>query len=127
MHGPYHATLITVPVDSRLGFEHSIDDLDMTYWIKPAYQDHNVIDLTATRLYLERYPKSGRPLPFPCTIYFEDQSNPSGRNRMLRYLDPSFSWRGNIVIVKHLDMETHSDMRLEDYENMNELMIQYVM
>lgn len=126
MHGPYCATLITIPVDSHGAYEHSIDDIDITYWIKPSYYDHNVVDLTTTRLYIEKYPISRRPLPFPCTIYFEDQSNPSGRNRMVRFLDSSAIWRGNLVVVKHIDEETHASMNPEDSEFVTELMTQYV-
>lgn len=114
MHGPQTPTLISVPVDARDGRLPNIDDLVTDYWIRPSIAQRSVIDLTLTRKYFDRYPISGTMLPFPCTLFFEDQGNRQGINRTLRQLGLAHNWKGNFIVVKNIHEEEFSDMSLVD-------------
>lgn len=119
--------LITVPVNNLPeGRFHTIDDLDMGYWIPPTLADGNVFDLTTTRHYLDRYPGSKVLLHSPLTIYFEDQGNQQGVNRTLRHLGIPGHWKGNLVVVKHIHEELHTDMDEYDKPTVIEVMRRFV-
>lgn len=126
MHGPQVPMLITVPIDTRDGRPPDIDDLSTDYWIRPTESDHTVYDLAATRKYFDRYPETNLPLPFPCTIYFECQSNRQGINRTLRQMGLSKDWKGNYIVVKNVHEEECSSMSSQDEDAVVELVRQYV-
>lgn len=124
MHGPQCPVLIAVPVDARDGRPPNIDDLGTDYWIRPSIYQRSLVDLTSTRMFFSRYPVSGNLLPFPCTVYFEDQSNRQGINRTLVQMRITCGWKGNIIIVKHVHEEEHADMLPNDEEVVVELLKQ---
>lgn len=114
MHGPQDPILIDVPVDAHNGMTPTIDDLDIEYWIRPSLAERRVIDLKAVRRHFVRYPETREPLPFGCTVHFEDQSNKQGINRTLVRMGLSANWKGNVVVMKNPTSESYSDMGPED-------------
>lgn len=118
--------LVPVPMDVRDGWSASIDDLDVDYWIPPPRSQRNIIDLTSTRRYFARYPVTGAPLPFPCTVYFEDQGNRQGINRTLRQMGLDNNWKGNVVIVRNVHEEEYTTMDSDDEHVVVELLRQSV-
>lgn len=124
MHGPQAPMLIPVPVDARDGWPATIDDLDINFWIPPPVSQRKVIDLTSTRRYFSSYPATGVPLPFPCTVYFEDQGNRQGLNRTLRQMGLADNWRGNVIVVKNTHEEENDTMNPDDENVVVELLRQ---
>lgn len=116
--------IITVPMDVRDGYPPTIDDLDIEYWIRPPYSQRYVIDMTTTRKFFSRYPITNIDLPFPCTVYHEDQENRQGTNRTLRQMQLSESWKGNLIVVKNVHEEEITGMTPEDEEIVVELVKQ---
>lgn len=124
MHGPQEPILISVPVDVRDDQPSTIDDLDVEYWIRPSTAQDTTIDLTTIREYFSSFPVTGDDLPFPCTIFFEDQNNRQGTNRTMRQMGLSESWKGNVIVVKNVHEEEFGQMAPEDKDVVVELVRQ---
>lgn len=124
MHGPQTPIMITVPVDARDGRPPNINDLATDYWIRPSTAQRNLIDLTSTQRFFSHFPVTGRRLPFPCSVYFEDQGNRQGINRTLVQMRIARSWKGNIIVVKHVHEEEHYSMSPGDEAVVIELLKQ---
>lgn len=118
--------LIPVPIDIHSDTQESYDDLDMEMWIPWPARFRNVIDLTETRFYVDYYPKTGEPLPFPCTVYFEDQQNEQEDNKTVQELFGLEGWKGNLIVMRNTDADTVTNMLESDFGVAQEVLKQCV-
>lgn len=90
-----------------------MDDLDIETWIPPSNTAYRVVDVSDTRIYTEVYPKTGLPLPFACTVFYEDQQNYQDDNLTIQNI-MGHKFKGNVVVMRNFDRDTITNMLEED-------------
>lgn len=102
-----------------------MDDLDVEMWIPLAQATDRVVNVSDTRIYVEQYPETGLPLPFPCTVFYEDQRNYQDDNLTIQSrLEKQF--KGNIIVMRNCDRDSVTNMSEEDLQIAEEVVRQYV-